>query len=61
LWRWFIPYHDTFTLWLNHNMHDPEQLKPLYQPYPAEEMTAHKVPDLVNNPRFDSPACVAQV
>lgn len=51
----------TFTLWLSHNMHDPEQLQPLYQPYPAEEMTSHKVPDLVNNPRFDSPACIAQV
>jgi len=52
---------DTFTLWLSHNMHDPQQLQPFYQPFPAAEMTAHKVPDLVNNPRFDSPACIAQV
>jgi putative SOS response-associated peptidase YedK len=52
---------DTFNLWLSHNMHDPEQLQPLYQPFPAEEMHAFKVPDLVNNPRFDSPACIAQV
>jgi len=52
---------DTFDLWLSHTMHDPEQLKPLYQPFPAAEMTAYKVPDLVNNTRFDSPACIAQV
>jgi putative SOS response-associated peptidase YedK len=56
-----ILHPDTFNLWLSHNMHDPEQLQPLYQPFPAEEMRAFKVPDLVNNPRFDSPACIAQV
>jgi putative SOS response-associated peptidase YedK len=56
-----ILYPDTFNLWLSHNMHDPEQLQLLYQPFPAEEMHAFKVPDLVNNPRFDSPACIAQV
>jgi putative SOS response-associated peptidase YedK len=56
-----ILYPDTFNLWLNHNIHDPEQLQQLYQPFPAEELHAFKVPDLVNNPRFDSPACIAQV
>jgi putative SOS response-associated peptidase YedK len=52
---------DAFKLWLNHNMHDPEQLQPLYQPFPDSELTAYKVPNLVNNPRFDSPTCIAQV
>jgi putative SOS response-associated peptidase YedK len=56
-----ILYPDTFSLWLSHNMHNPEQLQPLYQPFPTEEMHAFKVPDLVNNTRFDSPACIAQV
>lgn len=56
-----ILYPDTLNLWLNHNVYDPEQLQPLYTPFPAAEMTAYKVPDLVNNPRFDSPACIAQV
>lgn len=56
-----ILHPDTFTLWLSHNMHDPEQLHPLYQPFPAEQLQTFKVPDLVNNPRFDSPACIAQV
>jgi putative SOS response-associated peptidase YedK len=56
-----ILHPDTFSLWLSHNMHDPEQLQSLYQPFPAAEMIAHKVPELVNNTRFDSPACIAQV
>lgn len=42
-------------------MHDPEQLQPLYQPFPDDLLQTFKVPDLVNNPRFDSPACIAQV
>lgn len=52
---------DSFTLWLNHNMHDPGQLLPLFQPYPAAGMTARKVSDLVNDPHVDSPACIAHV
>jgi putative SOS response-associated peptidase YedK len=52
---------DSFSIWLSKNMHDPEQLQQLYNPFPAEEMAAYKVPDLVNNSRFDSPACIAQV
>lgn len=56
-----ILHPDTFNLWLSNNMHDPEQLQPFFQPFPVEEMIAYKVPDLVNNPRFDSPACIAQV
>lgn len=52
---------DTFTIWLSKSMHDPEQLQPIFLPYPAAEMITHKVPDLVNNPRFDSPACISQV
>ena len=56
-----ILHPDRFTLWLSHNMHDPEQLQQLYQPFPAEQLKAFKVPDLVNNPRLDSPACIAPV
>jgi putative SOS response-associated peptidase YedK len=53
-----ILHPDSFTLWLSHNMHDPELLQPLYEPSPAAIMTSHKVSDLVNNPRFDSPECI---
>jgi putative SOS response-associated peptidase YedK len=49
---------DIFNLWLNHYMHDPEQLQSLYLPFSVQEMPAH---DLVNNPRFDSPLCIARV
>ena len=52
---------ESFNFWLSHSMHDPDQLLPLYQPFSSDEMTIHKVPDLVNNPRFDSPACIAMV
>ena len=56
-----ILYPEDYDLWLDTTMHDPEQLQRLYQPFPPDLLTAHKVPDLVNNPRFDSPACIAQV
>lgn len=56
-----ILHPDAHALWLSKNMHDPHQLQQLYTPFPAEEITVFKVPDLVNNPRFDSPACIAQV
>lgn len=56
-----ILHPDSITFWLNHTMNDPEQLQPLFQPFPASEMTAHKVSDLVNNPRFDAPSCIAKV
>ena len=52
---------EDFDLWLDPSMHDPEQLLPLYKPYPADRLTAYKVPNLVNNPRFDAPACIVQV
>jgi putative SOS response-associated peptidase YedK len=52
---------DSFNLWLSHNMHDPDLLQPLFQPFPHAGMTAWKVSDLVNNPHNDSPACIAPV
>ena len=50
-----------FNLWLSHNMHDPAQLQPFYQPYPSEQLHSFKVSNLVNSPKFDSPVCIAQV
>ena len=52
---------DTYGLWLDRNLQDPQHLEHLYQPYPEELMTYYEVPTLVNNPRFDSPACIVQV
>lgn len=50
---------DTYALWLRRNMHAPEQLAQLCQPCPTELLAVHTVSDLVNNPRFDNPDCIA--
>lgn len=42
-------------LWLEPNVTDPEQLKPLFKPYPSELMEMYPVSDLVNSPRNDTP------
>ncbi|QEM67048.1 SOS response-associated peptidase [Geobacter sp. FeAm09] len=52
---------DGYSFWLDHNRQEPEEFRHLYHPYPPELLQAHKVPDLINNPRFDSPACIVQV
>lgn len=51
----------SFSLWLDRGMNDAHALDPLYAPYHDDELSYYKVPDLVNNPRFDSPACIARV
>ncbi|NVN89584.1 MAG: SOS response-associated peptidase [Desulfuromonadales bacterium] len=51
---------DDYGLWLNREMHDPEQLTYIYKPLPSNLLTLYRVSDLVNNPRFDSPACIAR-
>lgn len=52
---------EDLSLWLSKNVHDPHELERLYTPFPSDMMTAYNVPDLVNNPRFDSPACISRV
>lgn len=52
---------DAFTLWLSHNMHDPEQLQQFYEPFTAAGMTAYRVAELVNTPHIDSAACCEPV
>ena len=52
---------DAYGLWLDRNLLNPQHLVPLYEPYPDELMAYYKVPDLVNNPKFDSPACIIKV
>jgi putative SOS response-associated peptidase YedK len=52
---------DEYKFWLDKNVQHPIELQRLYQPYPSELMVAHEVPDLVNNPRFDSPSCILQM
>jgi putative SOS response-associated peptidase YedK len=52
---------EDYDFWLDRNRHDPSELQRLYKPYPSDLMVAHVVPDLVNNPRFDSAACIVQM
>jgi putative SOS response-associated peptidase YedK len=56
-----IVHPDNLNLWLSHNMHDPELLLPLYQPFSPAGMNACRVSELVNNPHNDSPACIVPV
>jgi putative SOS response-associated peptidase YedK len=56
-----ILHPDNYGLWLNRNLHDAHELESLYTPFPDELMAYYEVPSLVNNPRFDSPACIVQV
>jgi putative SOS response-associated peptidase YedK len=46
---------DDYPTWLNKHLTDPEQLKPLYQPFPADLLEAYPVSDRVNSPRNNSP------
>jgi putative SOS response-associated peptidase YedK len=46
---------DEYPTWLNKHLTDPEQLKPFYQPFPADLLEAYPVSDLVNTPLNNSP------
>ncbi len=50
-----------YERWLNPAELPSDQLDGLLKPYPAAEMTTYPVSTLVNNPRNDSPQCVAPV
>jgi putative SOS response-associated peptidase YedK len=48
-----------YEQWLDPAERSPDQLSGLLKPYPAVEMRAYPVSTLVNNPKNDSPECVA--
>jgi len=52
---------DRAKQWLAPGPISPEQLAGFTEPYPAEEMVAHAVSALVNNPRNDSPDCIVPI
>ena len=52
---------DAYAQWLDPNEQKPDQLQLLLKPYPAEEMIAHPVSTVVNNPSNDVPTCVQPV
>lgn len=52
---------EDIDLWLNPHMHDIEQHKPLFRPYPTELKEIYPVSDVVNNTRDDWPECMQKV
>ena len=50
-----------YIIWLDRDQHDPEKLKRLYQPYPADLMTVDEISPLVNNPKNDYPDLLVAV
>ena len=50
---------EAYERWIEPGERHPDELDELLGPYPAEEMTAYPVSRFVNNPRNDSPACIA--
>ena len=49
------------ALWLDPMTEDPQVLKPLLVPFPAESMEAYTVSTLVNSSNAETPACIAPV
>ncbi len=47
-----------YQWWLEPNRFEPQFLKTLLRPYPAEDMACYRVSKLVNNAKHDSPACL---
>jgi putative SOS response-associated peptidase YedK len=47
-----------YQWWLEPKRFDPQFLKALLRPYPAEDMACVRVSMLVNNAKHDSPACL---
>ena len=50
-----------YDIWLNREITDPEKLKPLYKPFPAERMEMYPVSPQVNSPKIDSPDLIAPI
>ncbi len=53
--------YDAYDLWLEPTNQKPAELNHLLKPYPADEMTAHAVSRLVNQPKNDRAECILPV
>lgn len=51
---------ESYELWLDASVEEPEGLRPLLGPYPAERMLATPVGTFVNSPQNDSARCVEE-
>jgi len=50
-----------YSLWLDREVSEPETLKQLFKPYPADVMKACQVSTQVNNPNNDSEECITEL
>lgn len=50
-----------YALWLDPEMQDADRLKPLFDPFPADEFLMVKVAAKVNSPAQDSPDCIQEI
>lgn len=50
---------ESYDLWLDPAVEDAAPLAPVLRPYPPEPMQSQPVGPVVNNPRNDSPECIA--
>ena len=50
---------DDYDLWLDPEFTGQDKLLSMLQPYPAHEMIAYRITNVVNRPRNYSPACIA--
>ncbi|MDP5276377.1 SOS response-associated peptidase [Chengkuizengella axinellae] len=46
--------------WLNHEQYQFDSLKPLFKPYPSDQMMAYPVSNVVGNVKNDSPECIEE-
>jgi putative SOS response-associated peptidase YedK len=49
------------SFWLDSSIHDPAQLKNLYNPFPSQCLNAYKVSNKVNSPRFTDSSCITRI
>jgi len=47
--------------WLDVSERKPETLQGMLKPFPSNELEAFEVATKVNDPNFDSPACILPV
>jgi putative SOS response-associated peptidase YedK len=52
---------ENFEQWLDPEIQKPEEILPILQPLPGEELAMHPVSTLVNSPKNEKPECVARV
>lgn len=50
---------DDYDLWLDPAVQEPERLQPLLRPFAGDALEAFAVSPQVNNPRHNSPECIA--